>query len=188
MKRASRLIRLTSIAVFLLSPLDNISITASVQAQENTPPALPTPEMQRLAKFYVGAWDYTETYPKSGAQNTGAYTSELGPGGNSLLNHFHSRGPAGESEGMLVMTWDANEKAYKEYVFGADFSGAFTLTGQWDGDTLVFRGELSAGAMKIALRNPARLTAPGKMLSEQYSSANAAPESLLVRVEATKRP
>jgi hypothetical protein len=25
-------------------------------------------------------------------------------------------------------------------------------------------------------------------LSEQYSSANAAPESLLVRVEATKRP
>ena len=162
MKRIARLIRLVAIAVFLLSPLGKFSTSANVHAQEKTPPAFPTPEMQRLAKFYVGTWDYTETYPKSGAQNTAIYTSELGPGGNSLLNHFHD--------------------------FGADLSGAFTLTDQCDGDTRVFRGELSAGSMKIALRNPAKLTAPGKMLSEQFSSANAAPESLLVRVEATRRP
>ena len=61
MKRTSRLIRLTAIAVFLLSPLGKFSISANVHAQEKTPPALPTAEMQRLAKFYVGTWDYTET-------------------------------------------------------------------------------------------------------------------------------
>jgi len=45
-------------------------------------------EMEPL-KFYVDEWDYTETYP-NGAKNTGVYTSKLGPGGNSLINSFHS--------------------------------------------------------------------------------------------------
>src|ERR1700694_2564583 len=44
------------------------------------------PEMERL-KFYLGTWDYTETYPKStfspkGGQNPVVYTSQVGPGGN----------------------------------------------------------------------------------------------------------
>lgn len=57
-------------------------------------------EMDRL-KFYLGEWDYTENYPKSasspnGATNTGIYTSKLGPGGNSLINTFHSQGPVGD--------------------------------------------------------------------------------------------
>src|SRR6266487_5372372 len=72
-------------------------------------------EMERL-KFYLGEWDYTETYP-NGAKNTGVYTSKPGPGGNSLINTFHSQGPVGDFEGLLVMTWDAKEKMYKEYVF-----------------------------------------------------------------------
>jgi hypothetical protein len=67
-------------------------------------------EMERL-KFYLGEWDYTETYPKSafapnGGKNTGVYTSKLGPGGQSLINSFHSQGPVGDFEGLLVMTWE----------------------------------------------------------------------------------
>ena len=54
------------------------------------PESKSAPEMDRL-KFYLGEWDYTETYPKSasfpnGGKNTGLYTSKLGPGGNSLIN------------------------------------------------------------------------------------------------------
>ena len=193
MKRTSPLFGLFAIVVFLLWPLGKLSITGNAHAQEKTSPVLPTPEMQRLAKFYVGTWDYTETYPKSafhpeGGQNTGVYTSELGPGGNSLVNRFHSRGPAGDSEGMLVMTWDPKEKAYKEYVFGGAFTGAIIETGQWEGDMLVYRAEFSAGGMKLTLRNATKLTALGKIVSEQFSSANGSPEALLVRVEATKRP
>src|ERR1700681_4631721 len=45
-------------------------------------------EMERL-KFYLGEWDYTETYPKSasnpnGGKNTGVYTSKLGRVGQAL--------------------------------------------------------------------------------------------------------
>jgi hypothetical protein len=89
---------------------------------------------------------------------------------------------------MLVMTWDPKEKVYKAYVFGSDFPGAIVETGQWEGDMLVYRGEFAAGAMKMALRNATRLTAPGKIVSEEFSSANGAAEALMVRVEASKRP
>jgi hypothetical protein len=168
-------------------------IAILAHAQEAARPVLPTPEMQRLAKLYVGTWDYTESYPKSprspeGGQNAGVYSSELGPGGNSLINRFHSRGPVGDFEGMLVMTWDARENAYKEYVFGSDHAGAIVQTGQWEGDALVYRAEFSAGNVKVGLRNVSKLMAPGKIVSEQFSSVNGAPETMLVSVEATKRP
>jgi hypothetical protein len=82
-----------------------------------------SPEMDRLKKLYLGSWDYTETYSKTpfypqGGSDTGVYTSEPGPGGNSIVNRFHSHGAVGDFEGLLVITWDPKEKAYKSYVFG----------------------------------------------------------------------
>src|SRR5882757_6144642 len=148
-------------------------------------------EMERL-KFYLGEWDYTETYPKSpfspnGGKNTGVYSSKLGPGGNSLINTFHSQGPVGDFEGLLIMTWDAGEKAYKAYAFGNDFPGALVETGTFEGDALVFRSEFPVEGAKLKLRNVTRLTAPGKIESEEYLAMKDAPEALLVRVEAKKR-
>jgi hypothetical protein len=92
-------------------------------------------EMERL-KSYVGEWDYTETYPRAG-KNTGVYTSKLAPGGSSLINTFHSTGPVGDFEGLLILTWDTNEKAYQAYAFGNEFPGAIVETGQFEGDALV---------------------------------------------------
>jgi hypothetical protein len=153
----------------------------------------PAPEMERLSKLYLGTWDYTETYPKSafypnGGVNTGVYTSEAGPGGRSILNRFHSRGPAGDSEGMLVMTWDLNEKVYKSYVFGNGFPGCIIETGQFEGGALTYRTELAAEGMKMKLRNVTKLETSGKLSSEAYMAAEGAPETLLVHVEATRRP
>ena len=148
-------------------------------------------EMERL-KFYLGEWDYTETYPKSaftpnGGKNTGVYASKLGPGGNSLINTFHSQGPAGDFEGLLVMTWDPKEKAYKAYVFGNDFPGAVVESGQFEEEALVFRSEFSAPGATMKLRNVTRAIAPGKLVSEEYMAMKDAPEKLFARVEARKR-
>jgi hypothetical protein len=148
-------------------------------------------EMERL-KFYLGEWDYTETYPKSafypkGGKNTGVYTSKLGPGGQSLINTFHSQGPVGDFEGLLVMTWDGREKAYKPYVFGNDFPGALVETGQFEGDALVYHSEFPVEATTLKLRNSTRLVGPGKIESKEFLTMKDAPESLLVRVEAKKR-
>jgi hypothetical protein len=140
----------------------------------------------------VGEWDYAETYPKSAfypnaGKNTGVYTSKLGPGGNSLINTFHSSGPVGDFEGLLVMTWDAREKAYKAYVFGNEFPGALVETGAFEGDALVYRSEFPVEGAKLKLRNVTRVTGPGTLVSEEFMAMKDAPETLLVRVEAKKR-
>jgi hypothetical protein len=148
-------------------------------------------EMERL-KFYLGEWDYTETYPKSafapnGGKNAGVYTSKLGPGGQSLINSFHSQGPVGDFEGLIVMTWDAREKAYKAYVFGNDFPGAVVETGQFEGDALVYRFEFPAEGGSVKLRNVTKVTGPGTLVSEEFMTMKDAPETMLVHVEAKKR-
>jgi len=149
------------------------------------------PEMERL-KFYLGTWDYTETYGKSGfypdgGKNTGVYTSKLGPGGNSLENTFHSQGPVGDFEGLLIMTWDAKEKSYKSYTFGNDFPGCFVQTGSFEGNALVYRGDLSMGDQRIALRNSTRFIAPNRISSDEFSAVNGQLEKLLVHIEAVRR-
>jgi hypothetical protein len=126
-------------------------------------------EMERL-KFYLGEWDYTESYPKSpfapnGGKNAGLYTSKLGPGGQSLVNSFHS----------------------KAYVFGNGIPGAIVETGQFEGDALVYRFEFPVEGGSVKLRNVTRVTGPGTLVSEEYSAMKDAPETLLVHVEAKKR-
>ena len=159
---------------------------AAHAAQESK--AKPAPEMEKLS-FYLGEWDYTETYGKAqnGPKNTGVYTSKLGPGGNSLVNTFHSQGPVGDFEGLMVFTWDPREKAYKLYVFGNNLPGAMVSTGAFEGDTLVFRSEITVQGATMKLRNTTRVTEPGKMVSEQFVVRGNAPETLLVHVEAKKR-
>jgi hypothetical protein len=150
-------------------------------------------EMDRLKKLYLGTWDYAETYEKTafypqGGSDTGVYTSELGPGGNSIVNRFHSRGAVGDFEGLLIMTWDPKEKAYKSYVFGNGFPGCVVQTGQFEGDALVFRSDFAAGGVKVKLRNVTRISAVRKIVSEEYIATEGSPEVLMMRVDANKRP
>jgi hypothetical protein len=60
-------------------------------------------------------------------------------------------------------------------------------TGQFAEDTLVFRGELSPGDVKVAIRNATGLVAPGKITSAEYVSTNGAPEALMITVGATRK-
>jgi len=172
-----------------------VAMTSTARQEKpaaQSPPANPgAAEMQRL-KFYVGEWQYTEEYPKSplfpnGGKNTGIYTSKLGPGGNSLINTFHSQGPAGDFEGLIVMTWDPKEKTYKEYFFADQFPGAVVESGAFEGDALVYRLEFPAGGHTVKLRNTTRLISPDKLESEQYSSKGDGPETLIVHVSATRK-
>ena len=193
MKNISKIRTVAAISIALIL---SVPLWAALQEKAGdkaaaAPAAKPgAAEMERL-KFYLGEWDYTETYPKSafypnGGKNTGVYTSKLRPGGNSLINSFNSQGPVGEFEGLLVMTWDAKEKTYKMYVFGNDFPGALVETGQFEGDALVYRSEFVAEGTTLKLRNVTRLTAPGQIVSEEYMAMPGAPEALLVRVDAKK--
>ena len=184
-----------SIVLVLCGPLwaERQEKTAEKPAAASVAPAVKpgAAEMDRL-KFYLGEWEYTETYPKSGfspngGKNADVYTSKLGPGGNSLINTFPSQGSVGDFEGLLVMTWDAREKAYKAYAFGNDFPGALVETGQFEGDELVYRSEFPVEGATLKLRNVTRITGPGTLVSEEFRTMKDAQEKLFVRVEAKKR-
>jgi hypothetical protein len=196
MNSISRIRILTiSIVLVLCVPLwaERQEKTAEKPTAASVAPALKpgAAEMDRL-KFYLGEWEYTETYPKSafspnGGKNTGVYTSKLGPGGNSLINTFHSQGPVGDFEGLIVMTWEPKEKAYKAYVFGDGFPGAIVETGQFEGDALVYRSEFPVEGATLKLRNVTWLNTSGELESQEFFTTKNAPETLLVRVEAKKR-
>jgi hypothetical protein len=93
----------------------------------------------------------------------------------------------GDFEGLLVLTWDPGEGAYKEYVFGDEFPGALVATGGFEGNDLVFRAEMKAGERTLKLRNVTHLTPTGTLESEQYVTAKDGAERLLVRVVAKKK-
>src|SRR5580704_1858305 len=105
-------LRIVRLLIFMTMSVPLFAALQEKPAEKSAAPAAPAAklgaaEMARL-KFYLGEWDYTETYPKSafypnGGKNTGVYTSKLGPGGNSLINTFHSQGPVGDFEGLLIM-------------------------------------------------------------------------------------
>ena len=103
--RSVPVVAVISIALVLSVPLWAALQEKKTDKAAAAAPAMPgAAEMERL-KFYLGEWDYTETYPKSafapnGGKNTGVYTSKLGPGGQSLINSFHSQGPIGDFEGL----------------------------------------------------------------------------------------
>lgn len=169
-----------------------VTPTPIPSANQGPPPAKPSPEMDRLKSFYLGTWDYTETYEKSafspqGSSDSGIYTSEPGPGGNSIVNRFHSHGEAGDFDGLLVITWDPKEKTYKSYVFGNGFPGCIVQTGNFEGEALIFRANFESAGMNLKLRNVSRAAGKDKIISEEFIASEGAPEVLLVRVEARKR-
>ena len=109
-----RIVSMASALVMLAATMTMAALQEKTVDKPAAAPAAPAAkpgaaEMGRL-KFYLGEWDYTETYPKGG-KNMGVYTGKLGPGGNSLINTFHSQGPVGDFEGLLVLTWDAKRKS-----------------------------------------------------------------------------
>ena len=188
-KHATAAITLASAVAVLLSLPVRAARQESKAANSAQPgKPKPAPEMEKLS-FYLGEWDYTETYGKSPSapKNTGVYTSKLGPGGNSLINTFHSQGPVGDFEGLQIFTWDPREKAYKVYVFGNDSPGALVETGAFEGDTLVLHAEVGPPGATVKLRNTTRVKEPGKLVSEQFMARSNTPETLLVHVEAKKR-
>lgn len=85
------------------------------------------------------------------------------------------------------MTWDPQAQAYKAYAFGDSFPGALVETGQWEGETLVFRSEFSVTGKKLMLRNTTRFLEGGKISSDEYSSAEDKPETLVVHVDAVRK-
>jgi hypothetical protein len=79
MKNFSKMQIIATIFIALLLGLPLGAALQEKTAEKSAPPAKPgVAEMERL-KFYLGEWDYTETYPKSAFSPDGGKTPACTP-------------------------------------------------------------------------------------------------------------
>jgi CubicO group peptidase (beta-lactamase class C family) len=143
------------------------------------------PEMDRL-KFYIGDWAYTEEYSKSelfpnGGHNTGDWSAQRGPGGLSVINTFSSHGGGDNYRGMEVMMWDPKAKEYRDNALWYDSPDRWVFTGNFDGETLVYRGEFDYLGKHVKFRSETKPVAGGGFTLTEFASVNGRPEQLLLK-------
>lgn len=151
----------------------------------------PEPEMEKLA-FLVGTWNASDIYEKSrfapnGGSGSGVYHTVPGPGGFSILTDHHYTCPQGESSGHQVLTWDPKQRHYVGYVVTSRSPGCITVTGNWEGPTLVLSGEFEANGMKVSFKEVFSDIAGTTMTLRQYNSIDGAPAQLFGTTKFTRK-
>jgi Protein of unknown function (DUF1579) len=143
--------------------------------------AKPGPEIEKVNKLLGGKWTTTEKFEPSdfmpqGGSGSGMEQMHPGPGGLSLIADYQSKpGPMGAFRGHGVMTWDPKEQAYKSYWFDNMTAGSFVETGKWEGDNLVFTGDMEMMGKKMSLRQVYTDIKPSSFTWYEESSTDGGP-------------
>jgi hypothetical protein len=103
-----------------------------------------SPEMQRLARAFVGDWDTTETmerneYFPNGGGRRGLSHWRLGGGGSTLIGEGHSDGSAGPLDHLIIIWWSDQAKSYGYFVCFRDTDSGCKIRGSahWEGENFV---------------------------------------------------
>ena len=120
-----------------------ISALAAAQIKEQAPKPRPAPEMQRVAKMLVGAWNIEEDFAPGGSRpnggkGTGHSVIRLGPGGFSVIEDFVD--PAVHLHSLIW--WDKVAQRFK--TAGCDDLGDQGCQmenglGRWEGNEVVWQ-------------------------------------------------
>ncbi|HEU5400190.1 MAG TPA: DUF1579 family protein [Terriglobales bacterium] len=128
--------------------------------QAATPPTpKPSPEMQKLAKLFHGKWNATgkihdEMWVKGGDEGSGTEITKSGPGGfTSISDAKMNFKKSGAMVGHGVLWYDDSKKSFQG--LWCDNGGPTCSPmgdGKWDGDKLVFLGEMPMGPKPVPVR------------------------------------
>lgn len=119
----------------------------------------PSADIKKYARTFVGKWSVSgkildEQWAPGGAEGKGFEVIRRGPGGFSVINDSRlDFGKMGPFAGHGVIFYDAAKKGYTgiwcdTWAPTCDSQGL----GTWDGDKLVFVGEMQAGPQKLPMR------------------------------------
>lgn len=104
----------------------------------------PSPEMEKLAKAFVGDWDNTETMERSeyfpnGGGRSGTSHWRLGVGGTTIIGEGHSDGSVGPLHHLILIWWDKKAKVYDYFVCFKDTGSSCLIRGtaHWEGNDFV---------------------------------------------------
>jgi hypothetical protein len=98
--------------------------------------------MKKLGRAFVGDWSVVETFEQSdffprGGTRAGVAHFSIGTGGTSLIEDYHSDGPAGKLDFLMVMWWDADAGLYRLFTCSNNDAGKLRGTAYWEKGTLV---------------------------------------------------
>src|SRR6266852_1194163 len=120
-------------------------------SQSSKPPLSPSlsiegasPEMEKLARAFVGEWDTTESMEHSeyfphGGGRSGKSHWRLGVGGTTLIAEGNSDGSVGPLSYLITIWWDKKSKTYGFFTCFKDTGSSCRVRGtaHWEGDTFV---------------------------------------------------
>jgi hypothetical protein len=103
-----------------------------------------SPEMDRLAKAFVGDWNNVESmelseFFPSGGGRKGISHWRLGVGGTTLIAEGDSDGSVGSLSHLIVIWWDKKAQVYYFFTCFKDTGSSCKVRGtaHWEGDTFV---------------------------------------------------
>ena len=149
--------------------------------------ALAGDEMQRLQPM-VGDWDCEETYHAGGfveatARATGRDLIRIGPGGHSLVAEYASDGDIGEYRAHDIITWSADESAYRMLFVDSFAPGVQDQRGEIDGNTVTFSHRTDLGFGPGVFRRTYTLAPDRQDLVVDFTPDGGVPKALVTIVK-----
>lgn len=124
----------------------------AVEAQAPAGPPKPSPENKRLGVF-VGKWSGSgEMKPGPwgpGGKTSWTETCEWFAGGFSVVCHADSKGPMGDSKGLFILGYNADDKEYVYFGIESAMGTPETSRGTVRGSTWSWAGEAKMGGKMV---------------------------------------
>jgi len=140
---------------------------------------------------FLGTWDTVErkpSYPGSdGYERKGVLTQTMGPGGQSHLIKYVIGNPE-VLAGFETLTFDPARNVFMGYAFNDQGPGAFVTEGNWEGDTLVFRGQVQVNGQLIQIRKILTDITPSSYAIRVYGTFPGGPEMLYLETLLSLKP
>jgi len=115
--------------------------------------------MEKIIASLAGSWSVSERYEPSpempkGGTGSGEVIYRPGPGGQSLIEEYHSKSTAGEYSGLGIIWWDDQAQGYLTTWCDSSTRGCKLLPnpGKWEGDRLVLLDETEVSGVKTVTR------------------------------------
>lgn len=134
-------------------------VAASQSATANPNLPQPSPEIEKLmtamsGRFKVSGRIEDQNWVPGGDEGSGTEAVKRGPGGFTAISDAQMKfKKMGAMTGHGVMWWDPGKKAYQGF-----WCDSWALTcqasgeGRWEGDKLVFSGEMMEGPQPVPVR------------------------------------
>ncbi len=154
-----------------------LGLSLCVAAQEKTPPkkpakptiqkpagapsmvVQPSPEMKKLISTLRGTWKAEEKHEAMegmpAGSSTGTAVFRQGPGGLSLIEDYRSTMEGTPFTGLGLVWWDPATKVYvNTWCDSMTPSGCASMgTGKWEGNDLVFTGDMEMNGQKHKIKS-----------------------------------